>query len=104
MDKAEIIGQLQTKYNEIYPKYWQILMKKLEEPNNQQVLKMYDYLNFNIKYLETFMNIITIQDQEEMEDAIEKNNFIKQLLDNLYESKEQQETTYFNPKVEVVDK
>lgn len=51
MDKADITSQLKAKYNEIYPQYWEIMMKRIQEPDNQKICEIYDYLRSNIKYL-----------------------------------------------------
>ncbi len=99
MDKAEITKQLNDKYNEIFPKYWHVIIKKIEEPKNSEIIKIYDYLDSNIKYLETYLSLIEIENKEEMKYALEKNNFIKELTDVLYEPKEQTQIHY-NPKIE----
>ena len=41
MNKADITSQLNAKYNELYPQYWEILMKSKEEPNNQKINDFY---------------------------------------------------------------
>ena len=102
MNKADITSQLNAKYNEIYPQYWEILMKRKEDPNNQKINEIFDYLHSNIEYLETYLSLIEIEDKEEMKIALEKNNFIKELSDVLYEVKEHTEPIT-NPKIEIVE-
>lgn len=102
MDKADITSQLNAKYNEIYPQYWEIMMKRIQEPYNQKICEIYDYLRSNIKYLEKYLCLIEMEDKEEMKKALEKNNIIKELTDALYEPKENTQCI-FNPKIEVVE-
>ena len=91
MDKVEITAQLNAKYNEIFPKFWEILMKKIEEPRNEQILKVYNYLNTNIEYLEKYLSIVNNSNDKNLEKEIEKMNTIKQLTDVLNEPKQNTE-------------
>ncbi len=101
MEKDKIIEQLQQKYNEIFPKYWNILMKKIEEPDNKEIEKIYNYLNINIKYIEKYIILLRNDEIENMEKYIDELNIIKQLNDALYEPKE--DTKYqTNSKVEIL--
>ena len=101
MNKVDITSQLNAKYNEIYPQYWEILMKHKEEPTNQKICEIYDYLYCNVKYLETYLALIEIEDKELMMKALERNNLIKELNDLLYEPKEIKELI-INSKIEEV--
>jgi hypothetical protein len=101
MNKADITSQLNSKYNELYPQYWEILMKRKEEPNNQKISEIFDNLRSNIEYLETYLSLIEIEDKEEMKIALERNNFLKELTDVLYEPKETVQPIY-NSKIEIV--
>lgn len=51
MNKSEIINQLNAKYSEIFPKFWQLLMKKLEESNNKEISDIYDYIKSYVNLL-----------------------------------------------------
>ena len=102
MDKVEITAQLKAKYNEIFPKFWEILMKKIEEPRNEQILKVYNYLNTNIEYLEKYLSIVNNSNDENLEKEIEKMNTIKQLTDVLNEPKQNTEIP-LNNRVEILD-
>jgi hypothetical protein len=102
MNKDDISSQLNAKYNEIYPQYWEVLMKRKEEPNNQELCKIYDYLHSNLKYLEKYLSLIEIEDKELMMKALERNNFIKELTDILYEPRESK-PVISNPKIEEVN-
>lgn len=101
MNKTDITCQLNSKYNELYPQYWDILMKRKEEPNNQKINKIFDHLQSNIKYLEKYLSLIKIEDTEEMKVALERNNFIKELMDSLFEVKEHA-YPMSNPNIEIV--
>jgi hypothetical protein len=101
MNKADITSQLNSKYNELYPQYWEILMKKKEEPNNKKISEIFDNLRSNIDYLETYLSLIEIEDKEEMKIALERNNYLKELSDVLYEQKETVQPIY-NSKIEIV--
>ena len=101
MDKVDISSQLGAKYNEIFPQYWSILMKLKEEPSNTKYQEIYNYLNSNIKYLESYMSLISIKDKDEMKQRLETNNFIKELTDALYEPREPSQL-HPNPKVEMI--
>ena len=104
MNKADITSQLNSKYNELYPQYWEILMKRKEEPNNQKINEIFDYLHSNIKYLEKYQSLIEIEDKEEMKIALERNNFIKEITDTLYDIKEhEKEHSISNPNIEIVE-
>lgn len=85
MNKTDIIAQLKSKYKEVFSKCWSIYIKKIEEPTNQEIIKIYNYLNSNVKYIEKYISILTMQDEAIIEHEIEKNNFIKELNDALYE-------------------
>lgn len=101
MEKDKIIEQLQQKYNEIFPKYWNILIKKLEEPNNKEIEKIYNYLNINIKYIEKYITLLRNDELENIEKYIDELNIIKQINDALFEPKE--DTKYqTNSKVEIL--
>ena len=102
MNKVEITAQLNAKYNEIFPKYWEIIIKKLEEPENQEITKIYNYLNCNIKYLEKYMSLIENSNEEYVKKELEKLNLIKELEDSLFETK-QETNIYSNPKIEIVN-
>lgn len=88
MEKDKIIEQLQQKYNEIFPKYWNIVMKKKEEPYNKEIEKIYNYLNINIKYIEKYIILLKDDETENIEKYIDELNMIKQINDALYEPKE----------------
>lgn len=103
MEKVEIIKQLNEKYNEIFPQYFQILMKYKEFPNDLEVKKIFDYLQANINYIEKYLSLVEIVDKDKMKKELEKNNFIKELIDALYEPKEQNNNYPHNPKIEVID-
>jgi hypothetical protein len=102
MNKVEITAQLNAKYNELFPKFWEILIKKKEEPNNNEVLKVYNYLNSNIRYLDKYISLINNFNDENVEKEIEKMNTIKQLTDILYEPKQKTEIPY-NSKIEILN-
>jgi len=101
MEKDKIIEQLQQKYNEIFPKYWKIVMKKIEEPYNKEIEKIYNYLNINIKYIEKYIILLKDDETDNIEKYIDELNMIKQINDALYEPKE--DTKYqTNSKVEIL--
>jgi hypothetical protein len=101
MEKDKIIEQLQQKYNEIFPKYWNIVMKKIEEPYNKEIEKIYNYLNINIKYIEKYIILLKDDETDNIEKYIDELNMIKQINDALYEPKE--DTKYqTNSKVEIL--
>jgi hypothetical protein len=85
MDKDDIIKQITEKFNEINPKYWSVLLKKMEDPTNKEIIKIYNYLNSNIKYLQRYLSLLKITDEEQLKQEIEKNNFLKEIDDALYE-------------------
>jgi len=101
MERVEIVGQLNAKYNEIFPQYFEMMMKHKENPNDLEIKKMFDYLQSNIKYIEKYLSLVEILDKDEMKKALERNNFIKELSDALYELKEN-DNFMSNPKIEVV--
>jgi len=101
MEKDKIIEQLQQKYNEIFPKYWNIVMKKIEEPYNKEIEKIYNYLNINIKYIEKYIILLKDDETDNIEKYIDELYMIKQINDALYEPKE--DTKYqTNSKVEIL--
>lgn len=102
MDKLEIISQLKSKYTEIFPKFWSVYLKKKEEPKNLEILKIYNYLHYNIKYIEKYLSIMNLQDETEIQKEIEKNNLIKELNDALYEPKEETQNPN-NPKIQEIN-
>jgi len=102
MEKKEIIEQLQQKYNEIFPKYWNVKMKKLEEPDNKEIEKICNYLNINIKYIEKYIFLLTNQEIENIEKYIDELNMIKQINDVLYEPKEENKYQ-MNSKIEIIN-
>lgn len=103
MEKVEIIGQLNAKYNEIFPQYFEMLMKHKESPNDLEIKKMFDFLQSNVNYIEKYLSLVEILDKDEMKKALEKNNCIKELTDSLYEIKENNNNLVHNPKIEIVE-
>jgi hypothetical protein len=102
MNRIEIINQLEIKYKEIFSKYWSFYMKKLEQSTNIEILKIYNYLDSNIKYIEKYISILNIQNEELIQKDIDKNNFIKELNDTLYEPIEKKQFIN-NPKIHEFD-
>jgi hypothetical protein len=102
MERTEIIAQLNSKYNEIFPQYFEMLMKKKEHPEDLQIKKMFDCVQSNLEYIEKYLSLVEIADKEKMKIALEKNNYIKGLTDVLYDLKE---PTNFgpNPKIEIIE-
>jgi hypothetical protein len=77
-------------------------MKKLEQSTNIEILKIYNYLDSNIKYIEKYISILNIQNEELIQKDIDKNNFIKELNDTLYEPIEKKQFIN-NPKIHEFD-
>jgi hypothetical protein len=100
MDTSAMYAKIKEKYIEIFPKYWESLMQKLENPNSNNI-KMYNYLNSIIHYLDKYLLIINNSNDEDIEKNIHKITTIKEIKDALYEPK-QNTNIYQSDKVEVL--
>ena len=101
MEKVERIGQLNAKYDEIFPQYFEMLMRYKENPDDLENKKVFNYLQSNIKYIEKYLSLLQFIDGDEMDKALEKNNFIKGLTDTLFEHKKNNDVSH-DPNIEVV--
>lgn len=74
-------------YNKIFEKFMESLIKKCEEPQNEENNKLYSFLNFNIKYLEKYIYIMkNIKSKDELTIQIENLNCINAIIGALYTS------------------
>ena len=83
MEKVERIGQLNAKYDEIFPQYFEMLMRYKENPDDLENKKVFNYLQSNIKYIEKYLSLLQIIDGDEMDKALEKNNSKNPLVNEL---------------------
>lgn len=105
MDIENISAQLKEKYTEIFQKYFEVLLKYKEEPGDDKIKEILNYLSYNLKYIEKYLSIIKMEDKEEMKKSIELNNFIKEINDTLNDASQEKENKKINenPRVEVIN-
>jgi hypothetical protein len=85
MDYSHTIKQLNDKYYEIFSKYWSVLIDSKVDSTNQEIKNYCKYLDNNVKYIEKYLSILKMNSGDaNMSKEIEKNNYIKEIMDALY--------------------
>jgi hypothetical protein len=102
MDKTSMTAQLNQKHKEIFDQYFEILTRRKESAKNEEIEKVFNVINSNIKYIENYLSALKIEDKDEMKKAIEKNDCVKELNSVLYGAEERNKKIINNPKVQVM--
>jgi hypothetical protein len=84
MDRTPIANKIKEQYNEIFPHFFDSYKTFLENPSVVELYTIYRNHNYNIKYLEDYLSLLEITDDNEMIKAFEKHNMYKQITDCLY--------------------
>jgi len=102
----ELTNELKKKYREMIIANIEINLKKHEKNINQNELeRMMNIIELNMQYIEKYLMILQIKDEDEMKKEIEKNEYHKELCDALYKEKEKENIDKLikNSKIEIIE-
>jgi hypothetical protein len=96
-----MIEELNKRYNELFPTFFEVLLKHKEEPKNLDIYNLMKYYELNLNYIEKYMQIVKTNNKEKIEKQIEIIDFEKTCNDTIYKPKNKEQEIK-NPKIQEI--